>query len=182
VACTFWTRNSGLPLLVGVPLLRPSGNCRRVRRPYSHEAPARTCRLTEGPFPYNAVVADVDLGPGLKRSGPAHRKCFSKLVLLPTSPHPCRRRRSRTGIRSCHYPQAVDLAGFDGIEAARRIRTFSDAYLIMITKLTAEEDELMGLAAGADNYLGKAFRQHELRARSGAMLRSPEYGFQGCPF
>ncbi|UKA69072.1 hypothetical protein LFT44_21355 (plasmid) [Arthrobacter sp. FW306-05-C] len=50
---------------------------------------------------------------------------------------------------------------------------------MVITKLASVEDVLVGLAAGADDYLGKPFGSMS-RARIGAMLRSPEYGFQGC--
>ena len=67
----------------------------------------------------------------------------------------------------------VGLPDFDGLEASRRIRTFSDAYLIIVTSRTDEADALMGFEAGADDYLTKPFRPRELRARIGAMLRRP---------
>jgi DNA-binding response OmpR family regulator len=67
----------------------------------------------------------------------------------------------------------VGLPDFDGIEAARRIRTFSDAYLIIVTGRVEEADALMGFEAGADDYLTKPFRPRELRARIAAMLRRP---------
>lgn len=67
----------------------------------------------------------------------------------------------------------VGLPDFDGIEASRRIRTFSDAYLIIVTGRADEGDALMGFEAGADDYLTKPFRPRELRARIAAMLRRP---------
>jgi two-component system OmpR family response regulator len=67
----------------------------------------------------------------------------------------------------------VGLPDFDGIEASRRIRTFSDAYLIIVTGRVEEADALMGFDAGADDYLTKPFRPRELRARIAAMLRRP---------
>ena len=67
----------------------------------------------------------------------------------------------------------VGLPDFDGIEASRRIRTFSDAYLIIVTGREEEADALMGFEAGADDYLTKPFRPRELRARIAAMLRRP---------
>ncbi len=67
----------------------------------------------------------------------------------------------------------VGLPDFDGLEASRRIRTFSDAYLIIVTSRTDEADALMGFEAGADDFLTKPFRPRELRARIGAMLRRP---------
>lgn len=67
----------------------------------------------------------------------------------------------------------VGLPDFDGIEASRRIRTFTDAYLIIVTGRVDEADALMGFEAGADDYLTKPFRPRELRARIAAMLRRP---------
>ncbi|SDT59477.1 DNA-binding response regulator, OmpR family, contains REC and winged-helix (wHTH) domain [Pseudarthrobacter equi] len=67
----------------------------------------------------------------------------------------------------------VGLPDFDGLEASRRIRTFSDAYVIIVTGYVDEADALMGFEAGADDYLTKPFRPRELRARIGAMLRRP---------
>ncbi len=67
----------------------------------------------------------------------------------------------------------VGLPDFDGIEASRRIRTFSDAYLIIVSGRAEEGDALMGFEAGADDYLTKPFRPRELRARIAAMLRRP---------
>lgn len=67
----------------------------------------------------------------------------------------------------------VGLPDFDGIEASRRIRTFSDAYLIIVSGRVDEADTLMGFEAGADDYLTKPFRPRELRARIAAMLRRP---------
>jgi two-component system OmpR family response regulator len=67
----------------------------------------------------------------------------------------------------------VGLPDFDGIEASRRIRMFSDAYLIIVSGRVEEADALMGFEAGADDYLTKPFRPRELRARIAAMLRRP---------
>jgi DNA-binding response OmpR family regulator len=68
------------------------------------------------------------------------------------------------------------LPGMDGIEVCRRIRTFSEAYIIMLTARTEEIDRLIGLSVGADDYLGKPFSPRELVARVKAMLRRPRAG------
>ena len=65
----------------------------------------------------------------------------------------------------------VSLPGIDGFEVARRIRAFSNTYVIMLSARDEEIDTLMGLDAGADDYLTKPFRPRELRARIEAMLR-----------
>jgi two-component system OmpR family response regulator len=67
----------------------------------------------------------------------------------------------------------VNMPGIDGFEAARRIRATSDTYIIMLTGLEDETDVVLGLGAGADEYLTKPFRPRELRARIEAMLRRP---------
>src|SRR6266508_5227113 len=65
------------------------------------------------------------------------------------------------------------LPGIDGIEVCRRIRAFSDAYIIMLTAKSDEVDKLVGLSVGADDYLTKPFSPRELAARVRAMLRRP---------
>jgi DNA-binding response OmpR family regulator len=67
----------------------------------------------------------------------------------------------------------LSLPGLDGIEVARQLRTFSDAYLIMLTARGEEVDKLIGLAVGADDYMTKPFSPRELVARVRALLRRP---------
>jgi DNA-binding response OmpR family regulator len=67
----------------------------------------------------------------------------------------------------------IMLPGFDGIEACRQIRQFSDAYIIMLTARDEEMDKVLGLSMGADDYLVKPFSPRELIARVRAMLRRP---------
>ncbi|NQX13161.1 response regulator transcription factor [Microbacteriaceae bacterium VKM Ac-2855] len=79
-----------------------------------------------------------------------------------------------------HAPQIctvdVGLPDFDGFEATRRIRLFTDCYVIMLTALSDEADTLYGLESGADDYIVKPFRPRELRARVSAMMRRPRSG------
>lgn len=69
----------------------------------------------------------------------------------------------------------LGLPDIDGFEVTRRIRLFSDAYIVMLTGRVDEMDTLIGLETGADDYLTKPFRPRELRARIGAMLRRPRF-------
>jgi DNA-binding response OmpR family regulator len=82
-----------------------------------------------------------------------------------------------------HLPDVVVLdlmlPGFDGLEVCRRLRQFSDAYVLMLTARTDEVDRVVGLEVGADDYLGKPFSPRELVARVKAMLRRPRRGETG---
>jgi two-component system OmpR family response regulator len=70
----------------------------------------------------------------------------------------------------------LGLPDIDGYEVTRRVRQFSDAYVVMLTARTEEIDTLLGLDAGADDYITKPFRPRVLRARIEAMLRRPRSG------
>jgi two-component system OmpR family response regulator len=72
----------------------------------------------------------------------------------------------------------VGLPDIDGFEVLRRIRQFSDAYVVMLTARTDELDTLTAFHTGADDFLAKPFRPRELRARVGAMMRRPRQEIQ----
>ncbi|MCK6212521.1 response regulator transcription factor [Georgenia sp. EYE_87] len=65
----------------------------------------------------------------------------------------------------------VMLPDVDGIEVLRRIRTFSDVYVVLVTARAEETDKLVGLAVGADDYVTKPFSPREVAARVKAVLR-----------
>jgi DNA-binding response OmpR family regulator len=65
----------------------------------------------------------------------------------------------------------IMLPGFDGLEVLRRIRSFSDPYVLMLTARSEEVDRIVGLTVGADDYLTKPFSPRELAARVQALLR-----------
>ncbi len=65
----------------------------------------------------------------------------------------------------------VTLPGIDGFEVVRRIRRESNAHIILVTALSDEVDAVMGLNAGADDYIVKPFRVREFRARVDAAMR-----------
>jgi two-component system, OmpR family, response regulator len=70
----------------------------------------------------------------------------------------------------------VGLPDIDGFEVLRRIRQFSDAYVVMLTGRDEELDTITALQGGADDYITKPFRPRELRARIQAMMRRPREG------
>lgn len=66
------------------------------------------------------------------------------------------------------------LPGISGVEFARRLRAEERTRLIPIIMLTArseEEDRVLGLETGADDYISKPFSPRELVARIKAVLR-----------
>lgn len=67
----------------------------------------------------------------------------------------------------------LGLPGIDGLEVCRQLRTFSDAYVVMLTARDTEVDTVVGLTVGADDYVTKPFSPRELVARIRAMLRRP---------
>jgi DNA-binding response OmpR family regulator len=65
----------------------------------------------------------------------------------------------------------VMMPGLDGVDTARRMRRESRVPIIMLTAKAEEQDKLLGLDAGADDYVTKPFSLKELAARIRAVLR-----------
>ncbi len=63
------------------------------------------------------------------------------------------------------------LPGLDGLEVCRRIQAERPVPVVMLTARDTEEDMLVGLGVGADDYLTKPFSPRELVARVRAVLR-----------
>lgn len=66
------------------------------------------------------------------------------------------------------------LPGMDGLEVCRQIRgdpSTAGIALIMVTAKGEESDVVLGLGLGADDYIAKPFKPHELVARTRAVLR-----------
>ena len=74
-----------------------------------------------------------------------------------------------------HRPDLVVLdlmlPKLDGWEVCRRLRTWSDVPVIMLTARGEEIDRVAGLTLGADDYVVKPFSPRELVARVQAILR-----------
>lgn len=66
------------------------------------------------------------------------------------------------------------LPGIDGIEVCRRLRAISTVPIIMLTAKSEPDDVVLGLNAGADDYIIKPPRRPELVARVRACLRRVE--------
>jgi len=63
------------------------------------------------------------------------------------------------------------LPEVDGLDVCRILRAESRVPIIMLTARTTEEDKLLGLDLGADDYVTKPFSPRELLARVRAVLR-----------
>ena len=65
----------------------------------------------------------------------------------------------------------VMLPGADGFEVCRRIRARYDVPIVMLTARGEDNDRVVGLEIGADDYVPKPFNPRELLARMRAVLR-----------
>ena len=65
----------------------------------------------------------------------------------------------------------IMLPGMSGLELLTQLRRRSSAPVIMLTARGGQEDRVIGLNAGADDYLSKPFGPEELAARIAAVLR-----------
>lgn len=63
------------------------------------------------------------------------------------------------------------LPGLDGLEVCKRLRAASDIPILMLTAKDEVKDRIIGLDAGADDYLVKPFSVDELMARIRALFR-----------
>jgi DNA-binding response OmpR family regulator len=69
----------------------------------------------------------------------------------------------------------LGLPDMDGVDVCRQLRqTNADVPIVMLTARTHELDSIIGLDAGADDYVTKPFRTGELLARVRANLRRRE--------
>jgi DNA-binding response OmpR family regulator len=76
---------------------------------------------------------------------------------------------------AAHWPDLVVLdlmlPGMDGLEVCRRIRGHGPVPVIMLTARGDEDDRILGLEVGADDYVTKPFSPRELVLRVESVLR-----------
>ncbi|MEU5700698.1 response regulator transcription factor [Streptomyces aurantiacus] len=76
---------------------------------------------------------------------------------------------------AAHWPDLVVLdlmlPGMDGLEVCRRLRERGPVPVIMLTARGDEDDRIMGLEVGADDYVTKPFSPRELVLRVESVLR-----------
>ncbi|AWG28467.1 two-component system response regulator CreB [Burkholderia cenocepacia] len=77
-------------------------------------------------------------------------------------------------LRDTHFDLVVldvGLPDLSGFEVCRRLRTFTDIPVILLTARHDEIDRIVGLEIGADDYVVKPFSPRELAARVRVILR-----------
>ncbi|MFJ6574091.1 response regulator transcription factor [Streptomyces sp. NPDC091292] len=76
---------------------------------------------------------------------------------------------------TAHRPDLVVLdlmlPGMDGLEVCRRLRAHGPVPVIMLTARGDEDDRILGLEVGADDYVTKPFSPRELVLRVESVLR-----------
>ncbi|MGW0536896.1 response regulator transcription factor [Streptomyces sp. NPDC003032] len=84
-----------------------------------------------------------------------------------------------------HWPDLVVLdlmlPGMDGLEVCRRLRAKGPVPVVMLTALGDEDDRILGLEIGADDYVTKPFSPRELVLRVESVLRRSHAGRASDP-
>jgi DNA-binding response OmpR family regulator len=75
----------------------------------------------------------------------------------------------------------VMMPSMDGLDVCRILRAESDVPILLLTARSTEDDKLLGLDIGADDYVTKPFSPRELAARVRALLRRAGKGAPSAP-
>lgn len=68
----------------------------------------------------------------------------------------------------------INVPTVNGLDVCRAIRTLSTVPILIVTARDTDEDEIIGLSMGADDYIKKPFNPNILVARVQALLRRRE--------
>ncbi|MEV8246116.1 response regulator transcription factor [Streptomyces rochei] len=86
---------------------------------------------------------------------------------------------------AAHWPDLVVLdlmlPGMDGLEVCRRMRATGPVPIVMLTARGDEDDRIVGLEVGADDYVTKPFSPRELVLRVESVLRRTRPAPAPCP-
>jgi two-component system KDP operon response regulator KdpE len=75
----------------------------------------------------------------------------------------------------------LGLPGIDGVEVIRRLRSWKEVPVIVLSVRDAQADKVAALDAGADDYVTKPFGMDELQARMRAVMRRKGAGDDARP-
>ena len=70
----------------------------------------------------------------------------------------------------------LKMPGISGLETITRIRDISDALIVVLSAMTAQNDEDESLQAGADVFILKPFHTRQLQERVDQRLRDLDHG------
>jgi DNA-binding response OmpR family regulator len=70
----------------------------------------------------------------------------------------------------------VNMPGLSGLDVCRRAKEMGELRVLIVSGESGPDDLMAGYAAGADDYLTKPFRPHELVARVRRLLGATEGG------
>ncbi|MEO3973304.1 response regulator transcription factor [Streptomyces sp. CAU 1734] len=120
--------------------------------------------------PHHVLVVDDDPTVGEVVVGYLRRAGFS-VDLATDGP-------SSLAAAAAHRPKLVVLdlmlPGMDGFQVCHALRRDGPVPVIMLTALSGEEDRILGLEVGADDYVTKPFSPRELVLRVESVLRRTE--------
>ena len=71
----------------------------------------------------------------------------------------------------------VMMPRLDGLAVTRALRQYSDIPILILSAKSQDNDKILGLNLGADDYISKPFNPLEVVARVKAQLRRREHGF-----
>ncbi|MEU5524441.1 response regulator transcription factor [Streptomyces sp. NPDC047860] len=147
------------------PTLTRAGHDRRRPEPPDRARAATTDHVAQPALAWRILVVDSDtasadaLVTGLLRQG-------HEAEWVATG------RAALDGYGDAHMVlMDLDLPDLDGLEVCRRIRAGSGVPIIAVTARGSELDRVLGLQAGADDYLVKPYGFRELVARIEAVMR-----------
>ncbi|MGW2492246.1 response regulator transcription factor [Streptomyces sp. NPDC001606] len=157
-----------------VDLLEPTTERRQPHRPQAAVQPPRR------PFPAQAAVSPQPAANEgalrvlvVENDARAAETLLKGLVRQGHSTQ-----RAATGAEALRAHQDADLVlldldlpDLDGLEVCRSIRAISDLPVIAVTARDSELDRVLGLQAGADDYMVKPYGFRELLARMEAVMR-----------
>lgn len=107
----------------------------------------------------------------------ADLRCLASIALAEAGYKVTEASDGASGVTAFHAHQPdlvvldIGLGSMDGLEVCRRLRAVASTPIVFLTSRADEVDQLVGFAAGADDYVTKPFSPKLMVARVGTVLR-----------